>query len=220
MVSNKAQRDSDPSLCIFLTMRVVFLILTFCLITACERVQTADNKGRSARVAVSPTPAQSMAPMRPSAPLRPVVPHLMLGSKEKAYLEESVPREARKILENAESFEVFAEINKDETSETDSRTFAPNRVVQIRNEKQKKEILEAFYFDAAHEDSPAVCYEPHHSLKATANGKTVEIEICFDCSRFEVKGLATRYWGTIVRQNRKSEDVLSRIIQESATEIN
>ena len=202
-------------------MRVGLLILIFCfLITACERVQTAVDEGHSSVVALSPTPTPPSTPLEPSAPLKPVVPQVKVGSKERAYLDESVPIEARRILEAAESFEVFAEINKDETSETDSRTFVPNRVVRVRTEKQKREILEAFYFDAAHEDSPAVCYEPHHSLKATANGKTVEIEICYDCSRFEVKGLPTRFWGTIVRENRKSEDLLTRIIEESATDIN
>ena len=201
-------------------MRVVFLIFAFCLATACERIETAGDEGHSSVVALSPTATPSSVPLTPSAPLKPVVPQVKFGSKERAYLDESLPLEARRILETAESFEVFAEINKDETSETDSRTFVPNRVVTIRTEKQKKEILEAFYFDAAHEDSPAVCYEPHHSLKATANGKTVEIEICYDCSRFEVKGLATRFWGTIVREDRKSEDLLTTITQESATDIN
>jgi hypothetical protein len=201
-------------------MRVVFLIIIFCLITACERAQTAVDEGHSSVVALSPTPTPSSAPVAPAAPLKPVVPQVKFLAKEKAYLDESLPLQARKILEAAESFEVFAEINKDETSETDSRTFVPNRVVRITTEKQKKEILEAFYFDAAHEDAPAVCYEPHHSLTATANGKTVEIEICYSCSRFEVKGLATRFWGTIVREDRKSEDLLTRIIQESATDIN
>ena len=197
---------------------VLLLTVTICLLTACGRVKTAVNEVQPSSVAMTPTPASVLAP--PSSPLKPVAPQVKFGSKEKAYLEESVPLEARKILEAAESFEVFAEMNKDETSETDSRTFVPNRVVRITTEKQKREILEAFYFDAAHEDSPAVCYEPHHSLKATANGKTVEIEICYDCSRFEVKGLPTRFWGTIVRENRKSEDLLTTIIQESATEIN
>jgi hypothetical protein len=201
-------------------MRVVFLIFTFCLATACERVETAVDERQTSVVALSPTPTPSSTPSTPSAPLKPVVPQVKFGSKERAYLDESVPLEARRILEAAESFEVFAEINKDETSETDSRTFVPNRVAKIRTAQQKKDILEAFYFDAAHEDAPAVCYEPHHSLKATANGKTVEIEICYDCSRFEVKGLSTRFWGTIVRENRKSEDLLTRIIQESATDIN
>ena len=201
-------------------MRVVFLILAFCFIAACERVQTAVDDGRSSVTASSPTPTPPSAPVVAPAPLKPVEPQIELGSKQRAYLDESLPREARKILENAESFEVFAEINKDERSETDTLTFVPNRVVRIKTEKQKKDILEAFYFDAAHEDAPAVCYEPHHSLKATANGKTVEIEICYSCSRFEVKGLPSRFWGTIVRDNRKSEDLLTSIIEESATEIN
>ena len=56
-------------------------------------------------------------------------------------------------------------------------------------------------------------------MKATANGKAVEIEICFACSRFEVKGLPSRFWGTIVRENRKSEELLDRIIRDFGVEI-
>ena len=198
-------------------LRLTILASACLALFACARVETALNETKPP--INTPAPIQTPEPVRPSIKLKPVVPEMKFGTKQKRYLDESLPPEARKILESAESFEVFGEVEKDESTEADTRTFVPNTVARIASEKQKKEILDAFYFDAAHEDAPAACYEPHHSLKATSKGKTVEIEICFSCSRFEVKGLTSRFWGTIVRENRKSEDLLTMILKESGVEI-
>jgi hypothetical protein len=197
-------------------MRVVFLFIAASMLIACARVETAPPESQPEPVA-SPTSSRTI--IFPLVILKPVVPEVKLNSQQKRYLNDSLPPDARRILESAESFEVFGEINKDESSETDSREFVPNTVARVTSERRKKEILEAFYFDAAHEDAPAVCYEPHHSLKATAKGKTVEIEICFSCSRFVVNGIEKKAWGTIVREKRKSEDLLTRILDESGVEI-
>jgi hypothetical protein len=152
-------------------------------------------------------------------PLKRVVVTTPLTARQKKYLHESLPTDVRRILERAESFEVLAEVDKDERSESDSRDFRPNMIARIGSDALKKEILEAFYLDAAKEDSPAVCYEPHHSLRATAGGTTVEVEICFSCSRFVVKGGQKESWGTIVRENRRSENLLDRIVRESGVRL-
>jgi hypothetical protein len=197
-------------------MRFVILSIATSMLLACTHVETAPPESLPEPLA-SPTPSQTT--VLPVVILKPVVPDIRLNSTQKQHLNDSLPPEARRILESAESFEVFGEINKDESSETDSREFVPNMVARVTSEQQKKKILEAFYFDAAHEDSPAVCYEPHHSLKATAKGKTVEVEICFSCSRFVVNGIDKEAWGAIVRENRKSESLLTKILDESGVEI-
>lgn len=196
-------------------MRIIgFLTLLF-LLSSCAKVQTSPIVPPDV---ASPTPYSTPTP-ETSSDLKTTLVSIVLTPKQKSYLDESLPGDVREVLEKSEKFEVFAEVNKDETSETDSRTFNPNRFVYITTEARKKEILEAFYLDAASEDSPAVCYEPHHSLRATYAGRTVEIEICFDCSRFVVKGLGSKAWGTIVREKRRSESLLVHLVEAEGKEI-
>lgn len=198
-------------------MRIVPIILLFLLsLTTCSRVETISTAGVQP---VASTPAPSIGKENTNiqdSQLKQVLPAIRLTTKQRKYLDESLPTDVRRILERSERFEILAEVDKDESSEQDSREFHPNRIVVVRDEKQKKEILEAFYFDAASEDSPAVCYEPHHSLLASYEGKIVEVEICFSCSRFKVNG--SDAWGTIVREGRKSEDLFNSIIERQGVE--
>src|SRR5215204_2632981 len=60
----------------------------------------------------TPTPIHKEA-----IPLGSVKPRVDLSAKQKKYLNESLPSVVRTILENAESFEILAEVNKDESVE-------------------------------------------------------------------------------------------------------
>jgi hypothetical protein len=130
-----------------------------------------------------------------------------------------LPPEAREVLEKAESFEVLAEVRKEQFSEDDeSFVFEPNRIAKITKESDKKEILEAFYSDASREDALSACYYPYHKLRAIYREKNVEIEICFMCSKFIVDSPSGKFYGIIARENRKSENVLKRIIRNQSVE--
>lgn len=184
-----------PILAIF-----VYLALT----AACQRVESTEHVKS---VVVTPTPQTNGNQVVPEGfpKVAAVKPKVNLSSKERKYLDESIPAEARTILENAERFELLGEIDKDESSESDNRSFEPNRFLAISSEKDKLAVLEALYEDAAREDSPAVCYEPHHAIRAEFRGEIVEVEICFSCSRFVLKHGSNKYSGTIVREGRRSE---------------
>lgn len=198
-------------------MRLGVLIVIFSISFGCSRVQTSSASNFEYSLP-TPTPIQ-VDEAESRSLLTTVSPDIKLTSKQKKYLNESLPESARDILEKSEKFEIFAEVGADEASESDIREFHPNRIVTVKDNKLKREILESFYFDASREDSPAVCYEPHHSIRATYQDRTIEIEICFSCSRFEVKNLPTRFWGTIVREGRKSELLLTRIINDHGVEL-
>jgi hypothetical protein len=199
-------------------MRQFIVLISSCFIllscskvetTSIENTQTTSNK----IVTVSPT-------VQDLKLLKPVIPNVKLNSKQKNYLNESIPPQVREILEKAESFDVLAEVRKEQFSEDDeSFVFEPNRIAKITKESDKKEILEAFYSDAAREDALSACYYPYHKLRAIYREKTVEIEICFMCSKFIVESPLGKFYGIIVRENRKSEDVLKRIIKKQGVEL-
>jgi len=191
------------------------LLLACLALTSC-----AGGESRLQSNGMSTSATSTPVPTRPSPILlKPVKPDPALSRKQKLYLDQSIPLDVRSILENAESFEILAEVDRDERSESDILTFEPNRIAQIPTDEMKKQVLEAFYSDAANEDSPANCYEPHHSMRATYQGKMVEIEICFACAQFFVKtDLAKNLQGTIVRDGRKSEELFLRIVNEIGAE--
>ncbi|HVE59591.1 MAG TPA: hypothetical protein VNB22_22465 [Pyrinomonadaceae bacterium] len=153
-----------------------------------ENTQTNSNKTVSAQPIVEK-----------EILLKPVAPNVRFNAKRQKYLNEALPPKVREILEKAEKFEILAEVNND----PDGLDFEPNRVAVITDENEKKEVLETFYFDASEGDYPSACYIPHHKIRAVYQGKTVEIEICFECSKFYVESPFGKYDGGIIRENRK-----------------
>ncbi len=191
-------------------------VLILCLLAAnCTKVETASNENTQPNA--NKTPAVSPT-VELIALLKPIKTVAKFNTRQQKYLNESLPPKVREVLEKAEKFEVLAEIRGEGEFDGEGMTFEPNRIVKIADESDKKNVLEVFYHDAAREDSPAVCYEPHHAIRATYQGKTVEVEICFSCSRFFVKSEFGDYEGTIVRENRKSEEFFDNLVKSKSIE--
>lgn len=193
-----------------------YLILIFCsfLLISCSKVETAPKDFQE-----NLTPSPTVSPTVKTKLLKPITPNIKLNSKQKKYLDESLPLQVREILEKAENFEVLAEVRGKDEYDGEGTTFEPNRIAEITDEDDKKEILETFYKDASTKDSPANCYEPHHSIRATYQGKTIKVEICFSCAKFYVKSEFGNFEGTIVRENRKSENLLNQIIESKSVKL-
>lgn len=196
-------------------MQRLIILICALFLASCSKVEMATNVipiNLEKTPTVSPTIQENIW-------LKPVMSNVKLNTKQKKYLNESLPPKVREILEKAETFEILAEVRGENEDDGEGQTFDANRIVKNINETDKKETLEAFYFDASREDSPAFCYEPRHSIKATYRGKTVEIEICFSCSKFTVKSEFGEFDGTIVRENRKSEDFFNQIVKNKSVGI-
>lgn len=194
-------------------MKRLMILICALFLSSCSKVETATN---SVPINLEKTPTVSPT-VQENVSLKPVTPKVALNSKQRKYLNESLPPKVREILEKAETFEILAEVKKE--NESDSLSFYPNRIAFITDETEKKEILEAFYYDASDGYYPSACYIPHHKIRATYQGKNVEIEICFDCSRFNVESPLGNFEGGIVRENRKSEDIFKRIVENKSVEL-
>jgi hypothetical protein len=192
----------------------VFSLLFFCLILAsCSKVEPvlSENTQTNTNNTLSDS-----KPVQETVPLNSVTPNLSLNFKRKKYLNASLPPQIREILEKAETFEILADLSN---ISREKGTLVPDTLVTVKDEKTKKEVLENFYSDASTEDSPAACYEPHHGIRVKYQDKTVEVEICFSCSRFIVKSSFGNFEGTIVRKNRKSEDFFEQIVKTQGIRI-
>jgi len=188
-------------------------ILIFCLALAnCAKVETAPTDANQNTpnkiVQVSPTIEKEVL-------LKPITPNVKFNGEQQKNLNESLPKKVREILEKAEKFEILAEVD----NEPDGLSFDPNRIAVVSDENDKKEILEAFYFDASDGDYPSACYIPHHKIRATFEGKTVEVEICYQCHLFTVKSPFGKFDGGIKRENQKSEKILNKIIEAKSVEL-
>lgn len=198
------------------------LILIFCLVLAgCSKTKTAstDNIQTNTNVitSASPTDKKSLPDDDEGLLLKPVTPKVKLNSKQKKNLDETLPLKVREILEKSDGFEVLAEVLGED--ESDSMGFYPNRLAVIKNESEKKEILESFYLDASAGPNPSACFVPHHGLRAVYQGKTVKVVICYQCHLFSVKSSFGEFDGGLPYENPKSESILNRIIQNQNVEI-
>ena len=190
----------------------LILFFGYFVLISCSKVEMSSNKTAE----MNPNKIASVSPkVEANVPLKPVTPKVKLNTRQKKYLNESLPPQVRGILEKAENFEVLAEVD----NKPDGLDFNPNRIVKITDENTKKEILENFYHDASDGFYASACYIPHHSIRANYQGNTVEIEICFQCHLFYVESSFGKFEGGIVRENQKSEDILNRLIQNQGVEL-
>lgn len=198
-------------------MRQIAILIFCCFVLAnCSKVETASDENARTNIneTVSITPTASPT-SKVVLLLKLIVAKVKLNSEQKKNLNESLPPKVREILEKAEEFEILAEVN----NEPDGLRFEPNRVAKITDENTKKEILETFYYDASGGNFPSACYIPHHGIRATYQNKTVEVEICFQCSLFVVKSPFGKFEGGMADGNQKSEEVFNRIVQNQSVEI-
>ncbi len=191
--------------------RFVLLILCGFLFGNCSKVETTSNE----KAQVNPTALVSPT-VEADMPLKSIATNVESNSKQISSIDKTLPAKVWKILEKAEKFEVLAEVNQ--SDENDGLDFEPNRIAYISDENTKREIIKALHSDIAG-DLPIACYIPHHGLRATHNGKTVEIEICYQCTKFYAKSPFGEFSGTIGRKNKKSEDIFNRIIQNQSVKL-
>jgi len=198
-------------------MRTFLIISCVCVALACSKVNSAP--------AASPTPEPGNSLVTAPTPpigqgkyLKPVVPELKLNKDQKKNLDEILPPKVREILEKSGSFDVLAEKDVDK-SDLDGMEFNPNRIARITSEAIKKELLEGLYFDVSTEPYPAVCYEPHHGIRAEYEGQKIEIDICFSCSRLVVRSPFGEFSGGMTHGQRKLEAIFERIVGENAVEL-
>ena len=148
---------------------------------------------------------------------------IKFSKKQTKELDKSLPPNVREVLENAEEFEVLAEMERKDGKLVypmiEGFNIKPNIKAEISDANLRKEILEDFYRDVAKGSEPANCWQPHHILRAKRGDKTIEIEICFSCSRFEGKGSFGEFSGTTGRGDEKTENLFNRIIENYGVNI-
>ena len=113
----------------------------------------------------------------------------------------------REVLERSEALEVLGLSSEDHAGigwEPDVRVEAPP--------EGRANLLKAFYYDASAGPNPSACFIPRHGLRATYNGKTVEVIICFQCHLFSVRGDLGKYSGGVYRDGSASHNLFEQLL--------
>ena len=92
-----------------------------------------------------------------------------------------LPDAVVKILEGATELEIGALDPGDEKGDPKSL----GKTV-VKDAAKRAEILKALYKSVAEGEFPAKCFIPRHTLRATKDGTTVDMVICFQCSRIHM----------------------------------
>jgi hypothetical protein len=102
------------------------------------------------------------------------------GSDEKLF------RSVRKILRESEQLELYS-LDPDplKRSEETSSTFHHFQIlgstVVTDVKKRQKIVSDVEYGIKKHDGQSAMCFNPRHGIRATSNGTTTDLVICFEC---------------------------------------
>ncbi|HEY2413416.1 MAG TPA: hypothetical protein VGI40_14285 [Pirellulaceae bacterium] len=112
----------------------------------------------------------------------PVPPDIL----EKRRLSEDV----RHVLDNADRLELFSiGVPRAGAPALPTESFQTCTLLGkalIIDAPERKELLAALYKGIEESNGPANCFEPGFGLRATTNGETAELLICFECLQINV----------------------------------
>lgn len=95
-----------------------------------------------------------------------------------------IPTGVVAVLEDADQFELLS-IDPDRPQERPRDDFHGWKVLgrsQIKDAETRKKLLSALKKGVGENDgTAAACFDPRHGIRATHEGRTVDLVICFEC---------------------------------------
>ncbi|HLM01911.1 MAG TPA: hypothetical protein VK400_12725 [Pyrinomonadaceae bacterium] len=142
-----------------------------------------------------------------------------LTEEQKQKLDQRIPPEVREILDKADEISIYYDIDE-KTMKLEVFMFktAPNARAKVSDPSLKKELLESFYQDAASIYGANACFSPRHRIAAKYKIKTVEMDICYECSNFRGESSAGSFGGALASPG-KSSAVIDAIIKKYGKKI-
>jgi hypothetical protein len=129
----------------------------------------------------------------------------------------SFPPSVKNLLETADKIELIADADKKDGKivyRGDDIKVESLKAI-ITNDATKKNIVQSFQADTGG-NGDAKCFNPRHILRATKGEKIVDIEICYECDRFEINGSLGEFSGGL--SSKSSEATLNQILFEKGVE--
>jgi hypothetical protein len=100
-----------------------------------------------------------------------------------------LPAEAVEILTKPDQFELLSLDPAPDKMDTTKEGFHDYKVLgktQVKDADTRKELFTSLTKGMEKVETVAACFNPRHGIRATRDGKTVELVICFECHQLLV----------------------------------
>jgi hypothetical protein len=130
--------------------------------------------------------------------------------------ENKLPADAQTILDKAEQIELLSIDPQRSDKDGPKDAFHGHKVLGKTTVKgdARKELVEAFVKGMEGKIDPAKCFNPRHGIRATHEGKTVDLVICFECAQFEVY-LGTDEKAKHLLVNKSPEPAFDKVLKDA-----
>jgi hypothetical protein len=97
-----------------------------------------------------------------------------------------LPEPALKVLQNATEFELYSIDFAHPDEKTGFHNMKSMGKTTVKDAETRKKLVTEFAKGMEGELYPAKCFNPRHGIRATHDGKTVDLVICFECAQFHL----------------------------------
>ena len=120
-----------------------------------------------------------------------------------------LPKDVRAVLDNADRFELLSldPTRQKEKPKDDFHGWKVLGKTEVKDAPTRKKVVAALYKGVADSDGTvAACFNPRHGIRATHDGKTVELVICYECLSMQCFLGETRSGALTTRSPQKTFD--------------
>jgi hypothetical protein len=124
-----------------------------------------------------------------------------------------LPKDVRAVLDKADRFELLSldPTRQKEKPKDDFHGWKVLGKTEVKDAAARKNVVAALYKGIADSDgSVAACFNPRHGIRATHDGKTVELVICYECLSMQAFLGETRSSALTTRSPQKTFDEVLR----------
>jgi hypothetical protein len=124
-----------------------------------------------------------------------------------------LPKDVRAVLDKADRFELLSldPTRQKEKPKDDFRGWKVLGRTEVKDAETRKKLVAALYKGIADSDGTvAACFNPRHGIRATHDGKTVELVICYECLSMQAHLGETRSSALTTRSPQKTFDQVLR----------
>ena len=126
-----------------------------------------------------------------------------------------LPADVMDILSKADQIELLS-LDPNSDGDKSKDAFHEYKVLgktAVKDTEARKKLVESLTKGMEGEIRPAKCFNPRHGIRATHDGKTVELVICFECHQFGLYSGAGEVTGFLV--DKSPEPAFDKVLKDA-----
>jgi hypothetical protein len=138
----------------------------------------------------------------------------LLTGAEAQQRENKLPDSALAVLTKADQFELLSlKPDEKEKAQDGFHGYPVLGTTAVKDADTRKQLVESLTKGMEGKIDPARCFIPRHGVRATHDGKTVELVICFECAQFLVHAPGAA--GKRLLVNKTPEPLFDKVLKEA-----